>query len=78
MGLEKMEDCPKLSHFSLIFLMFPINFTPFSYISHNVLLAISHNSRFSRFPPISPHSPRFFHFPHFSKPLRLGGKFCWG
>ena len=82
---EKWEICPKSSHFSMILLLFPINFTHFSYISQNVLLVISHNSpsfsispQFPQFPSISPHFPPLFHLPHTMKPLRLVGQFGCG
>ena len=52
---------PNLSHFSPIFLPFPVNFTHAAYVSQNVFLAIFNNSPF---PP---------NFPHFPKPLRQGG-----
>ena len=67
---KKMGMSSKIVPFSPIFLLFPINVTHLLYISQNVFLAISHNFPFFS---ISPHFPPSFHFPHFSKPLRLGG-----
>ena len=72
------------SHFSPIFLPFPHNFIHFFDISHNAIFGnfspfpmSPHVPPFPpispHFPPISPHFAPFFHFPHFSKPLRLGG-----
>ena len=68
--MGRMGKMGQLSHFSPVFLLFPINFTQFLYISQNVLLAISH---YSQFFSISPHFRPVFHFPRLSKPLRLGG-----
>ena len=69
--MGKWENCPKLSHFSLI-LLFPINFTHFLNISQNVLLAISHVFPFfsipPSFPPAPPFSPIFSFSPFFQAP----------
>ena len=70
MGQGKMLN---LSQVVLIFLPFRTNFTHFFYISHQVFLAISHNSPFPPFSSIFPHFPPFFHFPHFSSSLWLVG-----
>ena len=54
---EEWEICPKLSHFSAIFLRLSTTFTHFFYTPQNAFSAISHNS---------PYSPIFPHFPPFS------------
>ena len=61
---EKWEICPKLSHFSPIFLPFPTNFTHFFYTPLNLFLA---------FPTNSPNSPILPHFPIFPIFLHLCG-----
>ena len=76
-GAAQYGRAGNLSHFSMIFLIFPINSAHFSYSSQYVIFG-----NFSQF-PISPHFPPFHPFPPISpfppsKPLRPAGFFSCG